>query len=146
MDAADIKTIATAAAVCVVGVLAFKAVNAGAAVAAKVGDVLATDLNPASSDNIINRGVSAIGEAVTGQQGWSLGSAIYDATHPAPETPGFVDRYLNWAGDFWGFGSTPSGAPVASYDETDRLAKRYPTPVAPVPADGGINWPNIWGF
>jgi hypothetical protein len=35
-------------------------------------------VNPADADNLVNRGVSAIGEAVTGREGWSLGSQIAD--------------------------------------------------------------------
>lgn len=41
-------------------------------------EVVTKDLNPANTDNIVNRGVSSVGEAVTGQKGWSLGGAIYD--------------------------------------------------------------------
>jgi len=46
-----------------------------------VNKVFAEDLNPASKDNIINRGVSAIGAKITGKPGWSLGGQIYDWTH-----------------------------------------------------------------
>jgi hypothetical protein len=34
--------------------------------------------NPASNNNLIYRGVNALGEAVTGAEDWSLGTAIYD--------------------------------------------------------------------
>lgn len=34
--------------------------------------------NPASNNNLIYRGVNALGEAVTGSEDWSLGTAIYD--------------------------------------------------------------------
>lgn len=59
----------------VTGIYAIKKASDLGAVAA---EVVTTDLNPASPDNIVNRGVSSVGEAVTGKQGWNLGGAIYD--------------------------------------------------------------------
>ena len=53
-------------------------------VSSVVGEV-AEGLNPNSKDNIINRGVSAIGQTITGKPYWSLGGAIYDATHGSVE-------------------------------------------------------------
>jgi hypothetical protein len=38
-------------------------------------------VNPASDQNVIYSGVNGIGGAVTGEQGWTLGGAIYDWTH-----------------------------------------------------------------
>jgi hypothetical protein len=38
-------------------------------------------LNPADASNPIYTGISKAGEAITGQQGWNLGSWIYDITH-----------------------------------------------------------------
>lgn len=38
-------------------------------------------VNPADQGNIVNRGVSAVGEAVTGQKGWNLGYQLFDWTH-----------------------------------------------------------------
>ena len=59
--------------------------TAGAGKAAEVAQqVITRDLNPASSDNIVNRGVSAAGEAITGQKDWSLGSWLYDVFNPDP--------------------------------------------------------------
>ena len=49
-----------------------------------VGDVLEA-VNPNSQENLINRGVSAIGQTITGKPYWSLGGAIYDATHGSVE-------------------------------------------------------------
>lgn len=72
--------------VVVVGFAAFKlwklAQNAGGAVVDAAGRVITHDLNPASSDNLINRGVNAVGQAATGDSGWSLGGAIYDWMNP----------------------------------------------------------------
>lgn len=39
-------------------------------------------VNPVSPDNVINQGVEAIGTAVSGEQGWTLGGWLYDITHP----------------------------------------------------------------
>lgn len=64
-------------------ILAIGAVGIAGAVlyfgARKVGAAV----NPANPDNVVNRGVSAIGAAVTGEKHFSLGSAIYDFFHPA---------------------------------------------------------------
>lgn len=43
-----------------------------------------TSLNPASTDNLIYRGVNAIGSKATGTADFSLGSWIYDLVNPAP--------------------------------------------------------------
>lgn len=40
-----------------------------------------TAINPASSDNLIYRGVNAIGGAASGSPGWNLGGWVYDVTH-----------------------------------------------------------------
>lgn len=47
-----------------------------------VADFAARDLNPASSENLVYRGVNAVGGAIAGDDSWSLGSAIYDWLHP----------------------------------------------------------------
>ena len=52
-------------------------------VSSVVGEV-AEGLNPNSKDNIINRGVSAIGQTITGKANWSLGGAIYDMVNGSP--------------------------------------------------------------
>jgi hypothetical protein len=65
-------------------ILALGAVGiAGAVVyfgARKVGEV-ARAVNPASSDNIVYRGVNALGGAVTGDRNFSFGSWVYDVFH-----------------------------------------------------------------
>lgn len=38
-------------------------------------------INPVNPDNIFNRGVNALGEAITGDEHWTLGGAIYEAVH-----------------------------------------------------------------
>lgn len=58
--------------------------------AGEVADQVITGLNPADSGNIVNRGVTAAGAAVftsptavgkNADGSWTLGGAIYDATH-----------------------------------------------------------------
>lgn len=46
-----------------------------------VNEVLSKDLNPASDQNLIYRGVNSLGEQISGQKGWSLGGWLYDVTH-----------------------------------------------------------------
>lgn len=38
-------------------------------------------VNPASDQNLAYRGVNGVGQYVSGDESWSLGGAIYDATH-----------------------------------------------------------------
>jgi hypothetical protein len=47
-------------------------------------DTIATGVNPTSTENWAYRGVNAVGGAVAGQPSgsWSLGTWIYDITHP----------------------------------------------------------------
>lgn len=57
------------------------------------GEVV-TAVNPADRDNLVNRGVTAIGSAVVSPTGpgrnadgsWTLGGSIYDMTHKDPVT------------------------------------------------------------
>lgn len=45
-------------------------------------DSVVDAVNPASDQNLAYRGVNAVGGAVSGDKNWSLGSWLYDATHP----------------------------------------------------------------
>ena len=45
--------------------------------------VVTKDLNPASSENVVNKGVSAVGAAVTGDDSWTLGGQLADWFNPA---------------------------------------------------------------
>lgn len=38
-------------------------------------------VNPVNDDNIFYQGTNAVGEALTGEEGFSLGSWLYDMTH-----------------------------------------------------------------
>jgi len=53
--------------------------------ARQVADAAAVGLNPANQDNIVNRGVSSVGSAISGNANWNLGSWIYDVTHGTPD-------------------------------------------------------------
>lgn len=82
-----------------IGYFAFIKVKktAGAAAAAAVDAV-----NPASSNNLVNRGVTAVGSAISGDSGWTLGGWIYDITHDDPmkatsPTPVYGSTALNAA-------------------------------------------------
>lgn len=64
--------------------VAWKLANAakdGAEAVGKVArEVITTDLNPASTGNVVNRGVSAVGAAVSGDSSWSLGGWLAGVT------------------------------------------------------------------
>ena len=45
-------------------------------------EAVAVAVNPADSRNIVNRAVSAIGSAITGEPDFSLGSHIFDLVNP----------------------------------------------------------------
>ena len=102
----------------------FKIKGAGTEAAKAVG----TAVNPADPQNIVNRGVTAIGTAVTGDSGWTLGGWIYDITHadpmqttPAPIPDGFGMKDPNAGWD---------DAPVTAIpaDPYDFIFGRKPTP------------------
>ena len=57
-----------------------KAGDTGKKVAIAVGE--AVDIT--SDTNLAARATAAIGEAVTGEEGWTIGGAIYDWTHDEP--------------------------------------------------------------
>lgn len=78
--------VAILGAVLVVGYLGWKGYKAAAATveavkkgALAVGDVIGTDLNPADPENIVNRGAHA---ALGSDGSWSIGTWLYDVTHP----------------------------------------------------------------
>lgn len=70
------KTI-TAAVVGVL-VLGYVVTRAAGKAAAAVGDAV----NPTSSTNVVNSGVTGLGRAITFDPDWSLGGQIYDWIHP----------------------------------------------------------------
>jgi hypothetical protein len=57
-----------------------KAANGAKALASGAIDAI----NLANDQNIVNRGVSAIGGAISGDQSWTLGGWIYDIMHTDP--------------------------------------------------------------
>jgi hypothetical protein len=63
------------------------AVDQAAEVAKHTATVVVEAVNPADPQNIVNRGATAVAAAVTGKPNdgtWSLGTWLYDATHPDP--------------------------------------------------------------
>jgi len=87
-----------AAAIVIVGVVAWRAWRAAPAAL----DAAGRAINPTSPDNLAYRGVNAIGAAVTDPDGpgrnadgsWTLGGWLYDVTHPgwADMTPTVPQR------------------------------------------------------
>jgi hypothetical protein len=113
MNAETVKVLAIGAGVAVVGVILYKGVPAAAkAVGAAV--------DPTSDKNVFYRGANAVVGAVTGDKDATVGTKLWDVFNRD------VDKQIS--------DMLKGTAPQASYDETDRLAKRYPAP-APDPED-----------
>ena len=81
MDTGTAKLVALGGAAAVVALVLYKVATKGAA-AAKT--LVTETLNPASSNNIVNQGVTSLGAAVTGDKSFTLGGWFYDATHTDP--------------------------------------------------------------
>lgn len=58
-----------------------KAIEKGGEVGGDVADAVGDALNITKKTNLAARATAAIGGAVTGEEGWTIGGAIYDATH-----------------------------------------------------------------
>lgn len=50
-------------------------------------DLVRKDLNPASSENVVNRAISQLGGFITGDADWTLGDQLYDWTHTDQADP-----------------------------------------------------------
>ena len=59
------------------GLLLWYLKNKTVEVVSEVGQAI----NPVNPDNIFSEGVDSIGGAISGDDGWSLGVWIYEATH-----------------------------------------------------------------
>lgn len=75
------------AGIAVGGLVLWRAWRTGQAAADVVAGLVTTSLNPASSDNVVNQGVEAIGRSITGNDYWNLGGAVYDWTHTDQADP-----------------------------------------------------------
>lgn len=74
------------AAIAGVGFVAWKltkVASAGATAAAEGLRAVGAAINPADDRNLVNRGVSAAGAAVTGDHSWSLGGQLAEWFDPA---------------------------------------------------------------
>lgn len=78
---------------------------------ARAASGAAAAVNPADSRNLVNRGVSAVGEAVTGEQGWSLGGALAEVFSPSVRAANAMVRARPAVPD--------------TGDEVARLVRRY---------------------
>jgi hypothetical protein len=82
----DPRWLLYAAAIAAVGYVAWKvtkAASAGVTVATEAARSVVAAVNPADERNLINRGVSAAGAAVTGDESWSLGGQLAEWFDPA---------------------------------------------------------------
>lgn len=64
--------------------------KAGAAVEGAIDSTLEA-VNPTNDENIFYSGVNAVGESLSGLDGWSLGSATYDTFNPDFDGDGVPD-------------------------------------------------------
>lgn len=55
--------------------------------AIKVVGTVANAVNPVNPNNVFAGSVNAVGSALSGNSSWSLGSWLYDTTHPATTSP-----------------------------------------------------------
>lgn len=62
-------------------VYAYRRVSSGLQALPTVAEITPL-INPASNQNLVYQGVNAVGGAVAGRSDWSLGSWVYDVTHP----------------------------------------------------------------
>ncbi len=76
----DLATIAAIAAAAALAYLGWRTYRAGAALAEGATDALRY-VNPASTDNVVYRTVNGVGGLVTGNDDFSLGAWLYNATH-----------------------------------------------------------------
>lgn len=72
----DKQMIGMGVAVAVLGYLAWK----------KGLPAIGNAVNPVNPDNVFYSGTNAVGEALTGEEGFSLGAWLYDVTHTSTDT------------------------------------------------------------
>jgi hypothetical protein len=70
------------------GLLAWRLYHQAGDLVQAGADLVRKDLNPASSDNVVNRALEQLGQAVTGEEGWTLGGQVFDWTHTDETDPG----------------------------------------------------------
>lgn len=105
-----VKYSAIAAGVAVVAFVLYK----GAAKTAAAAKTLVTEtLNPASDKNAAYGAANAVTQAISGDPNATVGTKLWDVFNRDKDRQ--ISDMLN-------------PPPQASYDETDRLAKRYPAP------------------
>lgn len=69
-------------------------------------------VNPASDKNIIYSGVNSVGSSVTGDSSFSLGSWLYDITHPG------IDDHVTQPSQFTSFKQQVNNVSNNAYDAT----------------------------
>lgn len=128
-----VLALAAVASLAVGGVVLYVKRREIAAGVSEAASAVGQAVNPTSDQNLAYRGVNAVGEAVTGDASFSLGAWLFEAFNPgAVQAERDVLR---------------SGLPQASYDETARLARRYPAPEPVVtPYVGGFDFGGSFGY
>lgn len=128
----DATAILVVVGVAVAGFLGWKAYKAAAGVAGSVADTVgaaaqsvATAVNPADENNLVNRLVSSAGEAVTKEPGWSLGGQLAEWFSPGVAAANAMNNSA----------PTVRAQPVntAVMDRWDSYAQNKPPALAPSP-------------
>lgn len=108
-----------------------------------------------TGDNALTKNATdSNGKPVTAYQGAGPVGTLGAAANVA--SGGYLATFGSWLGsstyDFFHTGDGSTSEPVASYDETDRLLKRYPAPLAAGPDSvfngytAGTSWGSLAGL
>jgi len=113
----DPRWLLYAAAIAGVGYLAWKlsrVATQGATAAAAAVQTAVASINPADERNLVNRGVSAAGAAVTGDQHWTLGGQLAEWLSPSVRAANEMLRP-----------STSTSGSRADFRRSELLEQRY---------------------
>lgn len=154
VDAATVRTVALAAGLVAVGYVVYRASSIGRSVAAGIGDAAS------AAGQFIRDGAGTVAGVVdTGVSApvYAVGDALGLPRTSETECERAKREGRTWdasfacpAGDFLGYlfkpGTGAAALPQASYDETERLAKRYPVTDQPISLAPGDNFGGTFGY
>lgn len=139
VDAGTVRTVAMAAGLVAIGYVVYRVSSVGKSVASGIADgaTWAADRIQAGAGAAVGFADAAVSAPV-----YAAGDALGIPRTSETECERAKREGRTWdasfacpAADFLGYLVTPAAPlPVASYDETERLAKRYPAPVLQAPA------------
>lgn len=77
------------------GLVVLAAIYSRQQLSSAAGDI-ASAINPTNPENVFSEAVNATGEAVTGQPGWTIGGAVYDAGRDPDGRTNAIGQFLDW--------------------------------------------------